>query len=998
MALSPGESDSFMTPERWERVKELFEAAREREPGERHAFLNEVCHGDDALRAEIESLLSGDRRAVDFLQKPALAGTEPTESTIRQGTLSVGQVLSDRFQIVRLIGYGGMGEVYEAKDLKLGGRVALKTIKPEIAAQPRSLERFKKEIQLARRVTHRSVCRMIDLGLHGPPPGDPQAPVVTFLTMELLEGETLAARLRRVGRIGVAEALPLVEQMAEALAAAHDAGVVHRDFKPGNVMLVPSKSGDKGVRAIVTDFGLARAVAAADQGPHQAPHQAPDRASDQAPTNQAAGENPPPSVTADGRMIGTIAYMAPEQLQGGEATPATDIYALGLVMYEMVAGKRPFPDHPLGGGPYQRLTQPPQPPRALVPDLDPRWDEAILRCLEIDPRKRFDSALDVVAALKTQTPDSPALTTWLRQHRVAVTVGLLILVSLTLLAAIPATRHRIESWMGAAEIPQERQLAVLPFTVAGGDPESKAFADGLTETLTMKLSQLMPAHPLQVVPSSEVRAQGVSTAEQARQQFGVNLVVAGALQRSGGMVRITLVVIDAKTRRQVSGDSIDAAASDPFLVEDEVVTSAVAMLRIKPGEQEQTVLTAHGTLRPAAYDYYLRGHGYLQEYQKPENIESAIALFQRALEIDANYALAYAGLGTAYWHKYDMTENPDWANQALAACQRSAALQPQLADAHACLGTVYQGIGGYQGAAQQFQAAVKLDPANDDAYGGLALALESSGKAAEAESTYREAIRLRPQYWAGYNRLGKFYVNQARYADAAAMFSQVIELAPDNYLGHSNLGGVYLEQGRYGEAVPELERSIAIQPAADAYSNLATAYFHMRRFADATRILQQAVKLSPQDYVMWGNLGDAEYKTPGRGDDASSAYRQAISLALEKLKVNPHDTDVMSDLADYYSVLGDRTRAVEHLASALRQKPDDPDLRLKAAEVYSQLGDREEAVKWITQALAAGISPALVRDTPALDSLRADPRVKIALGRERPAAGKEAIGPPPAKR
>ncbi|MGO9269949.1 MAG: protein kinase domain-containing protein [Terriglobia bacterium] len=370
-----------LTPERWEQAKNLFEAAQKLDPGERDSFLNRACPDDPALRHEVESLLSGERRAGDFLDKPILADAGKTDSgVIPIGTLSVGQVLAGRFRVIRFLGQGGMGEVYEAKDLDLGERVALKTILPKIASEPRAMARFKQEIQLARRVTHPNVCRMFDLERHRPPPEtESSASVVTFLTMELLEGETLAARLRRVGRITTAEALPLVQQMAEALAAAHDVGVVHRDFKPGNVMLVPAKSGDEKERAVVTDFGLAKALAAADQ---------------------AAGEGPASSVTASGHMVGTLAYIAPEQLQGREATAASDIYALGLVMYEMVAGKRPFPDDALFGGAYQRITQPPASPCVHVPDLDPRWEEAILRCLKTDQAARFPDARQVASALQ----------------------------------------------------------------------------------------------------------------------------------------------------------------------------------------------------------------------------------------------------------------------------------------------------------------------------------------------------------------------------------------------------------------------------------------------------------------------------------------------------------------------------------------------------------------------------------------------------------------------
>ncbi len=250
------QSASSMTPERWEQAKKLFAAAQELDPGERASFLHRACPDDPTLRREVESLLSGDRRAGDFLEKPILADAAKTESAaIRVGTLSLGQVLSGRFRVIRFLGQGGMGEVYEARDLDLGERVALKTIRPEIASAPGTMARFKKEIQLARRVAHPNVCRMFDLQRHRPPPEtDPSAGEIGFLTMELLEGETLAARLRRVGRIATAEALPLVRQMGEALAAAHDVGVVHRDFKPGNVMLVPSRSGDGKERAVVTDF------------------------------------------------------------------------------------------------------------------------------------------------------------------------------------------------------------------------------------------------------------------------------------------------------------------------------------------------------------------------------------------------------------------------------------------------------------------------------------------------------------------------------------------------------------------------------------------------------------------------------------------------------------------------------------------------------------------------------------------------------------------------
>ena len=264
---------------------------------------------------------------------------------------------------------------------------------------------------------------------------------------------------------------------------------------------------------------------------------------------------------------------------------------------------------------------------------------------------------------------------------------------------------------------------------------------------------------------------------------------------------MTFVLIDTDTRQELEGDTVDASAADPFGVQDRVVSSVVAMLEIGHRAQQRALLGAYGTLHPGAYDYYLRGLGYLQDYQKPENVGSAIAVFKEALSLDPRYALAFAGLGTAYWYQYRLTKDGTWADDALQACEGAAALQADLAEAHSCLGTVYQGTGQYDKAIEEFQSAAKLDPTNDEAHRGLAEAFEALGRDRDAESAYKQAIQLRPQYWGGYNRLGAFYFRKARYAEAADLFGQVIRLAPDNVRGYSNLGGVYVAEARYADAI-----------------------------------------------------------------------------------------------------------------------------------------------------------------------------------------------------
>jgi Tol biopolymer transport system component len=383
-------------PDRWQQVAALCGEALEVPATDRTAFLRKRCGDDQALRGEVESLLS-------VADKPGLL-----DFAIAPEEFKPSAVIAGRFRIVRLIGRGGMGEVYQAEDLQMGGHIALKTIRPELLNNPQSTELFKREIQLAKKVTNPNVCRIYDVGFH-PSSGDPDARM--FLTMELLEGRTLSNRLTE-GPMSTAEALPLIQQMADALGAAHRAGIVHRDFKSGNVMLAAHPAG---TRAVVMDFGLAR-TAAQSQSAH---------------TNAA---------TETLGAVGTPEYMAPEQLTGGAITPATDIYALGIVIYEMVTGSRPFQGQTPFDVAIRRLHETPPSPRQLAPGLEPRWEKTILRCLSRRPEERFQSTSDVVLALSGQAESrgAPLRRGWLVS--IAGALAILAVAAVALLLRSPKQR------------------------------------------------------------------------------------------------------------------------------------------------------------------------------------------------------------------------------------------------------------------------------------------------------------------------------------------------------------------------------------------------------------------------------------------------------------------------------------------------------------------------------------------------------------------------------
>jgi serine/threonine protein kinase/tetratricopeptide (TPR) repeat protein len=502
-----------------EAVKALFAAALEENPADRSSFLKERC-SDASVCAEVERLLAEHDEAESFLRTrdsdqttaslgdAHLPSLDPAASTQQ---LSESQVLAGRFRIIRYIAGGGMGEVYEAQDQELRERVAIKTIRPEILVQATAMSRFKREVQLARKVTHPNVCRIFDLFRHRPEGGSERDEIV-FISMELLRGKTLAARLKEGGRMNMTEALPLITQMSSALAAAHDVGIVHRDFKPGNVVLV----GAAGERSVVTDFGLALQSLAPEEG---------------------ASLSTASFATGHG-ILGTPAYMAPEQLEGKPATNASDIYALGLVIYEMLTGQRPFPGDGLMASAFKRLSEPPLPPRHFAPELSPACESVILRCLARNPDHRFPNAREVATALQQDSPQPISTRPVTQLQALAATKpsrlsAIPISVALILVALAAAGAY---AWRNLHP-PVQPLVAVAGFKNSSGDPAYDWLATDLSETLTADLGA---STGIQTVPTEELArvrtefsiapAENLETEKLAkvRQAVGANYVLVGS--------------------------------------------------------------------------------------------------------------------------------------------------------------------------------------------------------------------------------------------------------------------------------------------------------------------------------------------------------------------------------------------------------------------------------------------------------------------------------------
>jgi serine/threonine protein kinase/Flp pilus assembly protein TadD len=822
--------------------------------------------------------------------------------------------IEGRFVIRNLLGAGGMGEVYRAEDTRLKRMVALKRIAPAIRKNESNRRRLWQEAECASRLNDSHIAAVFDIFESGED---------IFLVMEYVEGQTLRRRLTQP--LSVAEFLGIAEQCASALAAAHKGGVQHRDIKPENLMLTPAGE------LKVLDFGLARTLLREDGTTLE---------------------------TAEGaKFEGTFAYMAPEALQEKVTDARADIFSLGVVFYEALGRRHPFKVR--GAGyleTYERiLNAEPAPLRQLNAEVPAELERIVTKMLAKNPADRYTSAADLATDLRmlrrapvvTVPSDTTAPPKWILRTAVGLPT-VVVVVLLATLAGVPTAREQVKSWLRISSIPKQKQLAVLEFQAVGGSPEETAFTAGLTDTVTTKLTELTSDRSLLVVPARDLRERHVTTSEQALRDFGVNLVLEGSLYKSGDFVRVNYARVDA----------------------------AVDMLQLQIPPAERNAIRPHGTQVPGAYTLYLQGKGYLEDYDKPDNIDTAVNLFHQALQLDPTYALAYASLGDAYWKKYVHTKDVQLIESTRAPCEQALHLDEKLSAAHECLGTVAAGTGHYEVAVLEFQRAIDSEPANNDAYVGLAHAYELLGKAPEAENTYQRAIDLRPQYWGGYNSLGAFYFRQQQYPRAAQMFSKVVALAPDSFHGYDNLGAAYLGQGQYPEAIETFKHSISLRPTAYAYTNIGTAYFYMHRFDDAASNDEQALKLGGGDFELWWNLGDALYWDPAKKPQAEHAYRQCIALGTPELDVDSRNVYAMGILAVCHAMLNDRQGALELLQKSLALAPRDADLSFKAAIVYTQLQQEDQAVERLGEAIASGYSAKLASDTPIFDQYRSSPRVQ----------------------
>jgi eukaryotic-like serine/threonine-protein kinase len=861
----------------------------------------------------------------------------------------LGQTIS-HYRITQKLGAGGMGVVYKATDLKLERTVALKFLPPDMVVTGADRERLLREARAASTLDHPNIGV-----IHGLEESEDRQ---FFIVMGYYEGMTLAEKLDR-GVVPIREALDLAIQIARGLGAAHSRNIVHRDIKPSNVIITPDNV------AKIVDFGLARVVASA-------------------------------SATQSISLTGTLPYMAPEQILGEPVDQRSDVWALGVVLVQMITGSHPFVRPNTAAMTFAILNQPPSALDAVPDAVQP----AIYRTLSKKPEHRQANASELLSDLEearakiTSSPpatEHPTLTrnlsprelkkmvqnastpTWNEKStpwltRVALVVMILLIV-FTGILLIPPVREEL---MGMVYASTEKHIAVLPFETPNDDPGLQVVGAGLMDSLTNGLSNLDAAQKsLWIVPASEIRKYKIHDPESAFRELGATMVIEGNVRRTGSGVHLTVVLIDAKRLRQIGSAQLEDPNGDLAAVEDAALVHLGRMMKVSVPEGATQARSAN----PGAYRSYIEGLGLLQRYDKPGNVDRAIAALESAVKTDPRFALGHATLCDAYRMKFQTENDPASIARATESCEKAVNLDERLPAVHVILGQLNATSGKSDIALAEYKKALEINPNDAEAIMNIAALYAHMQHPQEAEANYKQAIALRPDYWSGYLALALFYDDEGRYQESIDQLKRVLELTPDNPTAYSNLGVVYMDindakSNQAAEAA--FRKSIELAPNYEAYSNLGYLYYTQKRFNDAVQQFRQAVTLNDKDWRVWANLM-VSYQWLNDDVNAGAARGKAQAAIEQLIAVKPQDAEAHSELGVFYAQDKLRDKALSQTHTAIALEPKNKQVLANVAETFETLGDRKQALAYARASVANGQALSDLETQPGLRAVLADP-------------------------
>jgi len=875
--------------------------------------------------------------AQDIAEDLVSRGVCPLPSAaFKAGVLPPGTLLGSRYRIEAEAGEGGMGKVYRATDLDLQRTVALKVVRPDLASRPNTLDQLRNEIAIASQISHKNVLRIHDLG---------EADGLRFVSMAWAEGEDLDQLLKRVGPLPEERIFELAVEICQGLEAAHEQGISHRDLKPSNILLT------SGGHACIADFGLAQSA----------------RASAAAATVGSTQVLPPASASVS--ATGTPRYMSPEQVDGAQIDHRTDIYSLGLILYEMATGRIPFNDDSAFQTMTQRVTENPASPRLLNPALSDRLSTIILRCLERDPAQRYATVRDLLDDLeRAPAPLLPLLSAPPPVHRSRLLLPATV-------ACLVAAAAGIWFWQRHAAVrvapPAGKYVAILPFRAVGSDPNLRYRAEGISEAVSARLSSLNSLHPVSASALEHVDL--AQSEEKIGKQVGANLLVRGTVQSQGDRLKVDASIYNIEKHKALWNKSYQGVTEDLFALEDEISNDAERALQINPTLQERELQAAVAHPQNlAAYDLYLKGRDILKKRRDATSARSALGLFEQALKQDDSFALAWTGVADASLLIYSIEKDSLYTAKALAAAENARARNPRLPEVHFTLGSLYSATGRYAEAVDEIKHALELAPNSDSGYIRLGKAYHATGQKDAELRALKKAVELNPFYWYNHKQLGVGYMDAARYEDALREFNEQIAENPSDPSGYLNIGAAYFSQGRWQDGIAPFQKALSLEPSFRGYTNLATAYTMLGRYAEAIPAYEKALALTPNQAWVVRNLAEV-YMRAGQKQKADTLYTRAIGLLYDQLQVNSRDASALGDLALCYVAKGNLQQAHVLISRARAINPTDPELMYAAAVVESANGRMSEALAALKGALENGTPLVYCLSDPDLKALRDSP-------------------------
>ncbi len=868
-----------------DRALTLVEEALAHPEDEREAYLRGACGSDAQLFAEAWTYVVWEKRMQGFLVDPLRPAADLPSA------FKAGQVLINRFRVVREVARGGMGIVWEAHDEKLDRRVALK------CAQAGFGKQLPPEVRNAREISHPNVCKIFEIHTASTPDGE-----VDFISMEFLEGETLADRLSHAS-LGHREADIIARQLCSGLAEAHRNGLVHGDLKSNNVILTSDSQG--AMRAVITDFGLAR----------------------RADSSAAL-------------LGGTPAYMAPELWNGAKPSIASDVYALGVLLWEIRSGR--LPGHLAGISSTLALGER---LRLKPPSGRGKWSRIIARCLDPEPSRRFGSAVGVVAALGPSER--------LKRLRIAAAVALV------------ATASGVITYERATAPAETVRLALLPFAAA---PDSASLSEKLLHDTAAELTQLKgtPHTRFRFISLDKGIRNRVNTPEEARVLLGASHALRAVVERAGKAIKLHVYVTDL-------GSGVDAGEWEAEYKAGEMRYAATALAGVVTETLHLPPPKNGSSVNKEAREDYAAG---LAALRRDTTLGQALKRFGRAEKEEPDSALPLAGLAEADWFEYAADRNKLWLDRASEAVREAQLRNPDLPEVHRAGGLLKSYSGLYEQAKNEFSRSVELDPNSGDAYrrlGEIYARDEQNEKALEA---LQKAVAVDSLQYRNFRALGYFYDQRSRYDEAIEQFHRAIKLAPGESDLHYQLSIAYQDAGRFSAAEKELLVCLRTAPSPIASDMLGVLYIYEGRDREAVSTLLLSIQQDDRQYLPWMNLGTA-YRRLGLTRDSYHAYQRASDLAEEELASNPRDALVRARVAYLCAQQHEEKRAASESAQALKEAPDDADVLWAAASTYETLGRRED-----TLAVLVHAPPGVLADInrwPDLADLQQDRRFRQLL-------------------